>query len=113
MKPVDDKFEQKIQQILKDSIDKIDAETQSQLTQARHHAISLSEKKYFNPVGLWVRGVAITFMLLFVLITLKHPSPDTRAVLTPDWIATSETDDLEMYQDLEFYEWLETVNING
>jgi len=113
MKSVHDKFEQEIKQILKDSIENIDAETQSQLTQARHHAMSLSEKKHLNPGGLWVSGVVITFTLLFVFISINHPSPDTNVGLSPDWIITSETDDIEMYQDLEFYEWLETVNINS
>lgn len=101
-------FEEQLSQQLNDSVDQLDAATLSRLNQARHVALSKSSKRRFA-VPLWGTGVAASIAGVFMIylslpigIGIQHDLSEPLAD-----IALYEQDEIDLYEDLDFYEWLE------
>ena len=101
-------FETQLSQHLNDSVDKLDAATLSRLNQARQTALSNPSKRRFA-LPLWSTGVAASIAGVFMIylslpigIGIQHDLSDPLA-----GIALYEQDELDLYEDLDFYEWLE------
>ncbi len=127
-------FEQRTQQLLRDSAEQLDARTRSRLTQARFTAVEAARRR--SPLGAWrgwmpLGGVAAAVLAAVVwsggwergVPAIDSPviATDVAQVGSPfddlDLIAADES--LEMMEELEFYAWLDTqpavdgVNITG
>lgn len=103
-------FEKNIQQQLNISLTTLDASTQSQLAQSRNKALTNIKKSRFN-IGQWFTGFATAATLALLVITVMPSSDNTLISSSPDWVLMS---DIELYQDLDFYQWLdETEESNG
>jgi len=114
MKKSDEQFAQEAKTLFDDSVDKLDAATLSTLNQSRHRAL----EEAASPRREWMRwapaaGVA-TAVLIAVMVTLPEsgqiePMPEA---MTDMEILLGE-DSLDMYEELEFYSWLDEIDDVG
>ncbi len=103
----EDELNTSIRQGLDESIDALDANTLSKIRQIRAQAIEKAGTRHVNWSGFLVGGLATACVMVFaVMILLKSPAP-MQAVPVDDFELISSSDNLELYEDLEFYEWLE------
>ncbi len=111
----ENKLETNIRQSLDESVDTLDANTLSKIRQIRAQAIEMAREKansrhknwLLNKQGIFVGGLATACVMVFaVMVLLKSPTP-MQAVPVDDIELISSSDDLELFEDLEFYEWLE------
>ncbi len=111
---MNNKFENNVKQQLDLSLTTLDAMTQSQLTQARYKALAHAETKRFD-LGRWFTGLATAAVMALLVITVMPTTklPDNQQLANqqlasdPEWVLVSDMDEIELYQDLEFYQWLD------
>ena len=103
----EDELKANIRQALDESVDALDANTLSRIRQIRAQAVDKAEAHHVNWLGVMSGALATACVMVFaVMILLKSPTPmQTVPVDDLDLISSSES--LELYEDLEFYEWLE------
>ncbi len=122
MSQSEEKFAENIQQHLSDSLDEIDQNVLLRLRQARAAAIQAAarqENRNSDVIGLSFPGwlspasAATAFATIaFVAITVwTQSSPLTQpmmpSTMIEDIAVLSSTDDLDLYENLDFYIWLE------
>jgi len=106
----------KIRDHLDDTVAGMDGHTLSRLRQARAHAIDkeLSNKTSF-PARQWLSAglvMASLVMLAVLLIPLQPGTTQNTQGTLPASLAAEDLDiltqpeDLELYEDLEFYRWM-------
>ncbi|GJM17712.1 MAG: hypothetical protein DHS20C13_30390 [Thermodesulfobacteriota bacterium] len=107
----EDKLTGHIKQTLDDSVESLDGNTLYMIRQIRAHAIDKAIGKAVPQKNNWtviMTGALATacVMIFAVMILLKSPASNQLIPLDDlDLISSSES--LELYEDLEFYEWLE------
>lgn len=120
----------KSREIFQRKEDSLDQETLKRLESIRHQAVSLADKKQyswianlhlermgeilFNPQGSVRTGsmlTAITAMLLLVIIIVNYQF--TSMLPVDDLMILTSGEDLELIEDLDFYDWLLEVDNNG
>ena len=107
----EDKLTRNIKQTLDDSVESLDGNTLSRIRQIRAQAIGKAIDKAGAQQSNWsviMTGALATacVMVFAVMILLKSPVSNHTVPLDDlDLISSSES--LELYEDLEFYEWLE------
>ena len=102
----EDEFNAKIKQGLNDSVRDLDANTLSKIRQIRSQAIEKAETKNTKWSGVMAGALATACVMVFaVAIFLKTPTIEPVSV--DDLELISSSDNLELFEDLEFYEWLE------
>jgi hypothetical protein len=119
----DERFERGAGQLLRRSADELDAATLSRLNRARQSALAEFDRQRRRPAWLvpgWqpALGVAAVAMLAVALWVGRAPGPATplpavpveaaRAVQAVDLEVILADENLELIEDLEFYDWLET-----
>ncbi len=107
----EDKLTRNIKQTLDDSVASLDGNTLSRIRQIRGQAIDKAIDKTDTPQSNWsiiMSGALATacVMVFAVMILLKSPVSN-HAVPLDDLDLISSSESLELYEDLEFYEWLE------
>lgn len=111
-----DLLTKKIHDHLDDAVSGMDGHTLSKLRQARAHAIDrgLTGKKTL-PTRQWLSAglvMASLVMLTVLLIPLQPGTPQNSQGTLPTTLAAEDLDiltqpeDLELYEDLEFYRWM-------
>ncbi|MEM7026902.1 MAG: hypothetical protein AAF410_01615 [Pseudomonadota bacterium] len=101
----DEKLENEIKRELDESLQHIDAATLSSIRQIRARAMNKVEEKSFNWTGFG--GTLATVCMLMLVVILSIQNEPSVTPLTPNEIELiSAMDEFELYQDLEFYEWL-------
>lgn len=100
-----------IRQDLDDSVDVLDANTLSKIRQIRAQAVDRAADKQAH--GLFSRPrflagslATVCVMVLAVVVLLNSPT-SVNSVPLDDLELISSSDNLELFEDLEFYEWLE------
>ncbi len=116
-----DKFIKQIKQQLDQESKALDAETLSRLRQARARALSESDNRKSRQWSV-LGGGAVAFASVSVLAiavwlsvptnTLQNPPALAEAQITAfdDLELLAATEELEFYEDMEFYYWLEIQN---
>lgn len=109
-------FEKNVKQQLDVSLTTIDAATQSRLTQARYKALEHAKTKNTH-LSRWLTGLtsAAVVALLVIMIMPTIQTPETEQLVTnnqqlttaPEWLLVSDMDEIELYQYLDFYKWLD------
>lgn len=105
------KLKQKIRTALNTSVDNLDPEISRRLQQARHAALAKIEKPrmpFWQPAGAFALA-SILLLAVFVLPDRDHTAEIT-ALADLEFIAT---DSLQLYEELEFYQWLLENEINA
>ena len=104
-----DAFVKQLTKQLQESVDGLDAETQSKITQARHQALAGDKtSKPFN--FLLPAGAAAMLFLAVMIYTLVPESTSQEPAMLEELELIAE---LEFYEKLEFYEWLEQHELPG
>jgi hypothetical protein len=98
-----------------ESVERLDAAALSRLNQSRHAA--LEQMQSGGATGAWGRWVPITGVAAAALITvmvMRGPeSIDLPTASVTDFEILLEGENLEMLEELEFYSWLETTDLNA
>jgi len=104
-------FENNAKQVLDDSVTSMSAATQSKLNQARHVALSHGKKSYVSYLP-WFSGLvaasAVALLLIIVMPSAPSLSPPSFNMNQLEQLVMVE--DLDLYSDLEFYQWLDDDN---
>ena len=96
-------------------MENLDAATLSRLNQARHQALERKSRVGFN--GSLVTHIATIAVVLLLVVNLvpQRPaiSPITFSSDELEVLAVTDSETLEFYEDLEFYQWLDYVEQSG
>jgi len=107
----EDKLARSIKQTLDDSVESLDGNTLSSIRQIRDQAIDKAIDKVAGKHSNWpiiMSGALATacVTVFAVMVLLKSPASN-QAIPLDDIDLISSSESLELYEDLEFYEWLE------
>lgn len=99
------------------SVDRLDAAALSRLNRARHAALEESgglRRPAFGRFGTWVPVTGIVTAALVAVLVMRAPDELAGAadvVTTADFELLLDEESLEMFEDLEFYSWLESEDL--
>ena len=103
-------FLEGIRRTLDDSVDNLDAQTLSRLTQARHAALEqVKSKPYLHKRPFWLSmaGLAATAAVVLLAIFLtRDPSVPQYYSAIEDVEILVASENPEFFSELEFYAWL-------
>jgi hypothetical protein len=115
-KPIDnDDFVAQAKGAFDDSVERLDAAALSQLNQGRHAA--LEQLASGSSKAAWVRwapagGVAAA--ALITVIVMRGPEIESMpAEVVSDFEILLEGESLEMFEDLEFYSWMDDAELDA
>jgi hypothetical protein len=115
-KPLDEKeLTARARELFDDSVERLDAATLSRLNQGRQQA--LQEIRETGTAGQWARWVpagglaaaAVVAVVVWQGMPVEHSAP--AAGTATDFEILLSEDSLDMLEDLEFYSWIDTANI--
>ena len=102
-------LEKKIKKFLDEGLENIDAGTRSRLTRIRTEALS-RKKRSLSGLRNWfplpVVGAAAVTAALVAFLLFKGPFENQSFDNFEDMEILASGDNLELYEDLEFYSWL-------
>lgn len=117
-KPMDEKdLAGQAKALFDDSVERLDAATLSRLNQGRQKA--LQEVRGAGPAGQWARWVpagglaaaAVVAILVWQGAPVEQSAP--AAGSAADFEIMLSEDSLDMLEDLEFYSWIDTANLDS
>jgi hypothetical protein len=111
----DDDFARRAKAVFDDSVAELDAPTRSKLTRARNRALEphrrggLSVLWLPSPVQAAVGAALVVIAVGWLSVVRRDAEPDEVAVIAGpnDWELLLGEEDLELFEDLEFYSWLD------
>jgi hypothetical protein len=116
--PPQEAFAARLGQRLRDSADELDAQTRSRLNQARQAAL-----QEIRPRRAWLGAPALaglaTAAVAIIAVSLWQPASQAPQPLVPAGIESADLEllmaeeSLDMLEDLEFYTWLATAELDG
>ena len=109
----DQAFLDNTRRILDNSVDGIDEDTSSRLRKIRYQALNNKAEKSYGlmPYSAFAATAAVLVLTITIWLT-QAPDINDELVLEDISILTS-TEELDFYQQLEFYNWLDDEQING
>lgn len=112
----EERLQQLAQQLRDRAEAEIDGETLSRLTQARHRALEQTTQKK-RRLSSWPLpvGVAASVMAAVIVVMMwqgMNESPILEQVSSEE-MALVASEDIEFFEELEFYEWLESENASS
>ena len=104
----EDELNTNIKQRLDKSVEEIDANTLSSIRQIRAKAMEKTEnRKYPKQNSMLIGGLATACVFVLAVILLLNPETPVQQIPVDELEMISSIDNLELIEDLEFYEWLE------
>ena len=102
-------------ELFDDSVERLDAAALSRLNQGRHAAIEQLQSGHPASVwGRWVPATGIAAAALVAVMVMRGPEMDDMpAESVTDFEILLEGESLEMFEDLEFYSWLEAADLDA
>ena len=109
-----EEFVSKARDLFDDSVEQLDAATLSQLNQGRHRA--LAELDTARPLGQWLRwapaaGIAVVAVVAVMIMNEPMSTVTDEPITASDFEMLLEDDSLELFEDLEFYTWLQSTDL--
>ncbi len=101
------KLKTNIKQALNKSVDTLDANTLSRIRQLRAQAVDRTEARHNNWLGIMSGALATACVMVFAIMILMQSPTTLQSVPIDDLELLSSSEYLELFEDLEFYEWLE------
>jgi len=103
-------FERRAGELLRDSVDSLDAATRSKLTQARHAALAeISSRPAWLDLRVLAPGGAVAAAAIVAVLfwggAARHPAGDTGAFDDIELLADSDAYEISQETDLDFIEW--------
>lgn len=113
----DELFASRAKTLFDDSVQGLDAATQSRLTRARHKALAeISTGAGFGRWNQWVPVAGVAAATVFAVV-LWRGDPQVELLIPPavatDFEILLDEEEFEMLQDLEFYSWIEIDDDTG
>lgn len=110
----DRSFTNNIRQVLDNSTEELDVDISRRLRLARYRALENYEEKhsYWKPAG----GFALASMLLVAIGVWQFSGNEKgngMAHAMEDLELIASSDSLQLYEDLEFYQWLDVIEDNA
>ncbi len=106
----DDRLAQRARGLFDDSVDGLDAATRSQLNRRRHEALEQAAGGFAWRWGRLVPATGVAAAAVLAVLVVNGNRPDVAPMPTngvADMEILLEGDELEMFEDLEFYTLLE------
>lgn len=113
----DDKLARGARRLFDESVEGLDANALSRLNRSRHKALAEldSRQSAIRPVR-WLPAAGVAAAAVAVVVVMRGPA-DVGFVEEPvtatDFEILLDEQSLEMLEDLEFYSWLETVDLDA
>lgn len=109
----DQAFLHNARHLLDESVDAIDEGTSSRLRQIRHQALNNKPetRSWFASYSAFAATAAVLVLTVTVWLT-QAPTMNDELVLEDIPLLTA-SEELDFYQELEFYNWLDDEQING
>ena len=113
MSTTEEKLAQQAKQAFDKSVDELDAATLSRLNRGRHVALAAAAQPGLQWLR-WMPATGVAAAVLLVMFTLRGPDEiDVIAAPATDLDILLSEESIEMLEDLEFYSWLDTQELNG
>ncbi len=113
MNKTDEQLTREAKEAFDESVERLDAATLSRLNRGRQAALAEAAR----PGSDWLRwapATGVAAAVLLVMFTLRGPG-DVDSIVAPaadlDILLSEES--IEMLEDLEFYSWLDTRELEG
>jgi hypothetical protein len=115
-KPNDNEdFAAQAKQAFDDSVERLDGAALSQLNQGRHAA--LEQLASGSSKAIWVRWLpagGVAAAALITMIMMRGPDIENMPVeVVSDFEILLQGESLEMFEDLEFYSWMDDAELNA
>ncbi|MGH1538204.1 MAG: DUF3619 family protein [Gammaproteobacteria bacterium] len=94
---------------LDDSVNRLDAETSQRIVAARQQALVKTSKKFSMPKLLTTVATACSILIAVIVVTTQLNKPAETGVI--ELAGTQDT--IELYEELEFYTWLEEEDVTS
>lgn len=113
MNETDEQLAQQAKKAFDRSVDGLDAATLSRLNRGRQAALAELERP--NRQWLrWMPATGVAAAVLLVMITLRGPGEiDVINPPVTDLEILLSEESIEMFEELEFYDWLDTQELEG
>lgn len=100
---------------LEQSAGELDAATCSRLNRARQAALAEAGRGRRPLALLWPAALAMASVLAVAVVLVRQPEPAAPAlpVAAEDFDVIAAQDSLELYENLEFYAWLDAQPADG
>jgi hypothetical protein len=100
---------------LEQSAAELDAATRSRLNRARQAALTEAGRWRRSTALLWPAALAMASALAVAVVLVRQPETAAGAlpVAVEDFDVIAAQDSLELYEDLEFYAWLDAQPADG
>ena len=109
MNDPDKEFAETAKRQFDDSVERLDAAALSRLNQGRHRALEELRKPAWSHWERWAPAAGIAAAAVVAVIVMRGPAgvdPGAGNLTASDFEMLLESDDLEMYEDLEFFSLL-------
>ncbi|HEY7638504.1 MAG TPA: hypothetical protein VH814_02180 [Steroidobacteraceae bacterium] len=110
--PGDNELERKARTLFENSVEQLDARTRSKLTQARNRALDEVKKGAGQRRWIWapIGGAALAAVAAVVVVSGGLRSgTETGALALEDIDIVADSENLDMLEDVEFYQWLDVA----
>lgn len=110
-----EKLAENAKSLFDDSVERLDAATLSKLNQGRHAALeSAGNSRSTRPFVHWMPVTGIAAAALIAVVVMRGPNgeiPVAPGSTATDFEILLSEDNLEMLEDLEFYFWIDPVEL--
>lgn len=112
MKKSDEQLTDQAKKVFDQSVDQLDAATLSRLNRSRHRALAEATSPGRN-WARWMPATGAAAAVLLAVFALRGPVVDDFPGAVSDLEILLGEDSIEMLEDLEFYSWLDTQELEG
>jgi len=106
----ENRFNDSIKKLLDRDLEELEPGIAQRLQQARMQALdAVAARRYINPYSNWRTAGALALGVMLLLAVVFWPNASQHGVNSPldsDMELFAADDNLQLYEDLEFYEWL-------
>jgi hypothetical protein len=108
-------FAAKAKGVFDDSVERLDAAALSRLNQGRHAALEqLASGKSKAAWLRWAPASGIAAAVLITMIVMRGPEIESMPIeVVSDFEILLEGESLEMFEDLEFYSWMDDAELDA
>ncbi len=113
MNKTEEQLTQRAKEAFDRSVDGLDAATLSRLNRGRQAALAAARGPGWEWLR-WIPATGVAAAVLLALITLRGPGDiDVISAPATDLEILLSEESIEMLEDLEFYSWLDTQELDG
>ena len=112
MSTSDEKLEQTAKRLFDESVDGLDAATLSRLNRGRQAALEAAGSGRSQWI-LWAPATGVAAAAIVAVVMLNEPTVDVTDATATDLDIILGEESIEMIEELEFYAWLDTVDLEA